>query len=73
MRDLVTMRLLAGYRTQLAAAKEIGVGRNTVARWESGARAPNADMITRLAQLYGVDEGDIVRAITARRRGRETA
>ena len=41
--------------SQLALAEKMYVTRSTVARWETGTRLPDAVMITRLAEVLGVD------------------
>ena len=41
--------------SQLELADRLFVTRSTVSRWESGNRLPDAVMITRLAEVLGVD------------------
>ena len=39
--------------SQQAVALEIGVERSTVAKWESGKSRPRAEMLPKLAKLFG--------------------
>ena len=39
--------------SQQAVALEIGVGRSTVAKWESGKSRPRAELLPKLAKLFG--------------------
>ena len=39
--------------SQQAVALEIGVERSTVAKWESGKRRPRAELLPKLAKLFG--------------------
>lgn len=39
--------------SQQAVALEIGVERSTVARWESGKSRPRAELLPKLAKLFG--------------------
>ena len=54
------------------AGARIGVTRNTVASWESGAAVPNGTTLYAIADAYGVDRADLVplrdRAARTRRR-----
>ena len=47
--------------TQEATATAVGVKQSTVSAWESGAAYPTAGNLVRLADLYGLDEGDLLR------------
>lgn len=67
-KSLTDYRREAGYKTQDKLAKAIGVKRNTVSRWEIGERYPRPPMISKLAHLLNVNEGDIIAAITASKR-----
>ncbi|MBR1748142.1 MAG: response regulator [Clostridia bacterium] len=48
--------------SQQALADKMFVTRPTVARWESGTRLPDAVMITRLAEVLGVDVNHLLSA-----------
>lgn len=48
--------------SQQALADKMFVTRPTVARWESGIRLPDAVMITRLAEVLGVDVNQLLSA-----------
>lgn len=39
--------------SQQAVAVEIGVERSTVAKWESGKSRPRAELLPKLAKLFG--------------------
>ena len=39
--------------SQQAVALEIGVDRSTVAKWESGKSRPRAELLPKLAKLFG--------------------
>ena len=39
--------------SQQAVALEIGVERSTVAKWESGTSRPRAELLPKLAKLFG--------------------
>ncbi|WP_462370550.1 helix-turn-helix transcriptional regulator [Ruthenibacterium lactatiformans] len=39
--------------SQQAVALEIGVERSTVAKWESGKSRPRAELLPKLAKLFG--------------------
>lgn len=41
--------------TQSEAAERMGIHRNSLLNYEKGRREPNAKLINRFAQLYGVD------------------
>jgi len=40
--------------TQLQAAKQLGVSLGAVGNWESGKRTPDAEMLVRIADTFGV-------------------
>lgn len=46
--------------SQRELAERLYVDRSTVARWESGSRLPDAMMIPRLAQCFGVDANTLL-------------
>ena len=47
--------------TQEDVAKEMGVKRNTISMWESGASAPTADKLPKLARILGCTIDDLFR------------
>lgn len=60
LRDL---RIKAGYLTQEKAAEVLCIARNTLSRWETGARTPSLKDVTSLAQIYGVTADEIIKAL----------
>ena len=52
------MRLQAGYK-QDEVSERLGVGQNTVSRWESGHSDPSLNNLIRLASLYECAIGDL--------------
>lgn len=46
---------VAANLTQRQAAEQIGVDRNTISRWESGASAPQALALAAAVKLYGLE------------------
>lgn len=51
--------------TQEATATAVGVKQSTVSAWESGDAYPTAGNLVRLADLYGLDEGELLRLMVA--------
>lgn len=51
---LSTARMYAGFRTQTAAAVEMGVNRQRISQWELGRRVPTLEYLRRAAAVYGV-------------------
>lgn len=49
------IRQFRGSMTQEEFAKEMGVGRTTIIRYESNERVPDADFLLRLNVRYGAD------------------
>ena len=43
--------------TQEKASEALGIGRSTIAGWESGAHLPEMDKISAICALYGCDIG----------------
>lgn len=58
------IRSLRGNLTQAEFAKDMGVGRTTIIRYESNERVPDAEFLLKLNVRYGVDP---MHAITGRR------
>jgi len=58
------LRKDAGYATQEALGKAIGVERVTIAKWDTGDRYPRPKMLVVVARALGVSEGDVIAAIT---------
>ena len=65
MNSLSEKRKSAGYETQAAFAKALGVARVTVTKWELGAGCPRVPTLYRLSELLGVPMDEVVRAIEA--------
>lgn len=68
MQSIATLaehRKKAGFNTQEELSSALGVERGTVAKWEVGDRYPRPPMITKMAQILNITEGDIISAITS--------
>ena len=46
--------------TQQTVADELGVYQSTVAMWEAGGNKPRAELIPRIAKLYGCTADDLL-------------
>lgn len=46
--------------TQQAAADELGVDRTTITKWETGKSLPRAEMLIKIAKLYGCSISDLL-------------
>ena len=46
--------------TQAGLAEQVGVEQPTIQRWEKGKREPNLEQLTRLADILGVEPGDLL-------------
>lgn len=46
--------------TQVQAAKELGVTKDTISNWEKGKSFPDAVKIMAIEKLYGVTYNDII-------------
>ena len=46
--------------TQQAAAAELGVDRTTITKWETGKSLPRAEMLLKIAKLYGCSISDLL-------------
>ena len=49
--------------TQELVAEKIGVSRQAVSSWESGAAEPSTSNLIKVARLYGVDPADLLREV----------
>ena len=49
--------------TQEYVAESLGVSRQAVSKWETGAAEPSTSNLLALAKLYGVDAGDLLRGV----------
>ena len=49
--------------TQEYVAEALGVSRQAVSKWETGAAEPSTSNLLALAKLYGVDPGDLLRVV----------
>lgn len=47
-------RINAGYKTQSQVADRLSVIRQTISHWENGTRTPDAESLSKLADLFGV-------------------
>ena len=46
--------------TQQAAADELGVDRTTITKWETGKSLPRAELLPKIAKLYGCSVADLL-------------
>jgi transcriptional regulator with XRE-family HTH domain len=53
-------RIAAGYKTQLDAAKALGVQPANLCRWERGGVSPKDDALRRMVEVYGLTAGQIL-------------
>ena len=49
--------------TQEFVAEQIGVSRQAVSKWESGASQPSTTNLIKVAHLYGVDPAELLREV----------
>ena len=49
--------------TQELVAEKVGVSRQAVSKWESGAAEPSTSNLIKVARLYGVDPADLLREV----------
>ena len=49
--------------TQELVAEKIGVSRQAVSKWESGAAEPSTSNLIKVARLYGIDPADLLREV----------
>lgn len=50
--------------TQEFVAESLGVSRQAVSKWETGAAEPSTSNLLALANLYGIDPGDLLRGVS---------
>lgn len=57
MTAIKTMREKTGFSQEVVAAR-LNIDRSTVAKWETGVSAPRAELLPKLANLFGcsIDE-----------------
>ena len=51
------------HMTQELVAEKIGVSRQAVSKWESGASEPSTTNLIKVARLYGVDPAELLREV----------
>ena len=49
--------------TQEYVAEALGVSRQAVSKWDTGAAEPSTSNLLALAKLYGVDPGDLLKGV----------
>ena len=54
-----TARINAGISTQDEASKLIGVGKDTISKWERGLCLPNLKYIPKIEEVYKIKYDDI--------------
>ena len=59
--------------TQVEVAEKLNVDQTTVSKWENGEALPRADMLFKIAGLYGakVDNIKLIRTVKAKRHNKE--
>ena len=65
---MTTGEIIQRERTRLGLSQEklaeqVGVSRQAVSKWETGAAEPSTSNLLALAKLYGVDAGELLRSI----------
>jgi transcriptional regulator with XRE-family HTH domain len=58
MSEIKALRKKATF-TQESLAKELGVDRSTIAKWETGTSFPRAEMLPKLAKLFDCSIDDL--------------
>lgn len=61
--DILKAQRTAHDMTQEQVAEALGVSRQAVSKWESGAAEPSTSNLLALAKLYGVDLNELLRDI----------
>ena len=69
--NLKTLRKLKGM-TQEEMADRLHVVRQTISKWEKGLSVPDADMLTRIAELFEVSVSDLLGDIISNAEDRNT-
>lgn len=60
MKNYKELRLKAGFLTLKEASAKLGIGINTLSRWENGKRNPSLEFIRKLAALYHVTPNELL-------------
>lgn len=60
MKNYKELRLKAGFFTLEEASAKLGIGINTLSRWENGKRNPSLEFIRKLAALYHVTPNELL-------------
>lgn len=60
MSEFKKYRLKAGFATLESAAAKLGIGVNTLSRWETGKRNPSLGDVIKLARLYAVTPNELL-------------
>lgn len=60
MKNYKELRLKAGFFTLEEASSKLGIGINTLSRWENGKRNPSLEFIRKLAALYHVTPNELL-------------
>lgn len=53
-------RMKAGFSTLEEAASKLGIGVNTLSRWETGKRNPSLEFIKKMSVLYRVTPNELL-------------
>lgn len=61
--NLIMLRNIHGF-SQEEIAEKIGISRQAYAKWENGATVPDIEKCMRLARVYGVTIGSLVKTTT---------
>lgn len=62
--EVIVERRKAANMTQEFVARELGVSRQAVSKWESGTSEPSTTNLIALARLFGVEPADLLREVT---------
>lgn len=68
---LIRLRRERGF-TQSDVAGQLHIVRQTLSKWEKGISVPDAEMLVRLAELYGVSVGELLGADASEPERQET-
>ena len=58
-------RKAAGFSTQDQLAKKLGLKRSAIAKWETGRTYPQVPMLSTVANILNITEGEIITAINS--------